>query len=72
VVVLLLWQALRGESVTRPGAATLTAAGLLVAGTAAAVLLAAVRPSGTSTANQVSGHADDAASPSTKRRRPSG
>jgi hypothetical protein len=49
VVVLLVWQALRGESVIRPGAATLTAAGLLVAGTAAAVLLAAVRPSATST-----------------------
>jgi hypothetical protein len=49
VVVLLLSQALRGESVTRPGAATLTAAGLLVAGTAATVFLAAVRPSGTPT-----------------------
>jgi hypothetical protein len=50
VVVLLLWQALRGEPVTRPGAATLTAAGvLLLAGTAAAVLLAALRPSTTPT-----------------------
>jgi hypothetical protein len=49
VVVLLVWQALRGEPVTRPGAATLTAAGLLVAGTAAAVFLAALRPSATPT-----------------------
>jgi hypothetical protein len=50
VVVLLLWQALRGEPVTRPGAATLTAAGvLLLAGTAAAVFLAALRPSTTPT-----------------------
>jgi hypothetical protein len=49
VMVLLLWQALRGESVTRPGVATLTAAGLLVAGAAAAVFLAALRPSGTLT-----------------------
>jgi hypothetical protein len=49
VVVLLTWQALRGEPVTRPGVATLVAAGLLVAGTAAAVFLAAVRPSATPT-----------------------
>jgi hypothetical protein len=37
VVVLLVWQALRGEPVTRPGATTLAAAGvLLLAGVAAA------------------------------------
>jgi hypothetical protein len=36
----LVWQALRGEPVTRPGAATLTAAGvlLLLAGVGTAVL----------------------------------
>ena len=39
VVVLLVWQALRGEPVTRPGATTLTAAGvLLLAGVAAAAV----------------------------------
>ena len=39
VVVLLVWQALRGEPVTRPGTTTLTAAGvLLLAGVAAAAV----------------------------------
>jgi hypothetical protein len=39
VVVLLVWQALRGEPVTRPGATTLAAAGvLLLAGVAAAAI----------------------------------
>jgi hypothetical protein len=49
VVVLLTWQALRGEPVTRPGVATLAAAGVLLAGMAAAILLAALRPSATPT-----------------------
>jgi hypothetical protein len=49
VVVLLVWQALRGEPVTRPGVATLVAAGVLLAGMAAAVFLAASRPSATPT-----------------------
>jgi hypothetical protein len=41
VVVLLVWQALRGEPVTRPGAATLAAAGaLLLLGAGAAAFLA--------------------------------
>jgi hypothetical protein len=39
VVVLLVWQALRGEPVTRPGATTLAAAAvLLLAGVAAAAV----------------------------------
>jgi hypothetical protein len=49
VVVLLVWQALRGEPVTRPGVATLAAAGVLLAGMVAAVFLAALRPSATPT-----------------------
>jgi hypothetical protein len=50
MVMLLVWQALRGEPVTRPGAATLTAAGvLLLAGMAAAVFVAALRPTATPT-----------------------
>jgi hypothetical protein len=45
VVVLLVWQALRGEPVTRPGAATLAAAGaLLLLGAGAAAFLAGLRP----------------------------
>ena len=65
VVVLLVWQALRSEPVTWPGVATLAAAGVLLAGMAAAVFLAALRPTATQQAEQVSRHADDAASPST-------
>jgi hypothetical protein len=44
VVVLLVWQALRGEPVTRPGAATLTAAGVLLLGLLAGVGIAVLGP----------------------------
>jgi hypothetical protein len=45
MVVLLVWQALRGEPVTRPGVATLAAAGaLLLLGAGAAAFLAGLRP----------------------------
>jgi hypothetical protein len=44
VVVLLVWQALRGEPVTGPGAATLTAAGVLLLGLLAGVGIAVLGP----------------------------
>jgi hypothetical protein len=44
VVVLLVWQALRGEPVTRPGATTLTAAGVLLLGLLAGVGTAVLGP----------------------------
>jgi hypothetical protein len=63
VVVVLAWQALRGEPVTQPGTATLAAAGALLAGTAAAAFPAALRPPPPRPADQVRGHASDAAPP---------